>query len=243
MIRGFLFDLGGTLFDFGGAKEEDLFRMGARESYEFLRREVGLETDYRTYHRTVTRLFLTRWIKAIVTGRELSPPRLFHRVGLRLGFTGDPDFWRGLERSWEGPARRHIRLIQGAEDLLAALRNRGLRLGVVSNVMWRRDLCLEQLDALGIRSFFDTFTFSSEVGYRKPHRRIYVDALGKLGLRPREVCFVGNYLREDVRGPERLGMRAVLLERKRARMRLATPRHRARSLTEVRSMALRWCGR
>jgi putative hydrolase of the HAD superfamily len=53
-------------------------------------------------------------------------------------------------------------------------------------------------------------TFSSEVGVRKPHREIYADALKKLGADPSRTLFVGDRVREDVQGPQALGMRAVL---------------------------------
>ena len=67
-----------------------------------------------------------------------------------------------------------------------------------------------QLAALRLESFFEAVTFSSEVGVRKPHPRIYADALFKLGVEPRNALFVGDRVKEDIQGPKTLGMRAVL---------------------------------
>src|SRR6202035_2828839 len=53
-------------------------------------------------------------------------------------------------------------------------------------------------------------TFSSKTGVRKPHAAIYQDALAKVGVDPSRTLFVGDRVREDVRGPKSLGMRAVL---------------------------------
>jgi putative hydrolase of the HAD superfamily len=93
---------------------------------------------------------------------------------------------------------------------LGELRRRGLRLGVVSNAAYRPRLMKQQLAALGLQDYFDAVTFSSEVGVRKPHPKIYADALMKLGIEPVRALFVGDRVREDVQGPKSLGMRAVL---------------------------------
>jgi putative hydrolase of the HAD superfamily len=93
---------------------------------------------------------------------------------------------------------------------LEALRGYGLRLGIVSNAAYLPRLMNGQLAALGLAPYFDAVTFSSEVGVRKPHREIYADALKKLGADPSRTLFVGDRVREDVQGPQALGMRAVL---------------------------------
>ncbi|MCC7103832.1 MAG: HAD family hydrolase, partial [Chloroflexi bacterium] len=51
---------------------------------------------------------------------------------------------------------------------------------------------------------------SSEVGVRKPHPRIYLSAVDRLGLRPEACLFVGDRVREDIEGPRSLGIRGVL---------------------------------
>jgi len=93
---------------------------------------------------------------------------------------------------------------------LEALKAAGLRLGIVSNAAYLPRLMLGQLAALDLREFFDAVTFSSGVGVRKPHPAIYQDALTKLAVGPSAALFVGDRVREDVEGPKRLGMRAVL---------------------------------
>jgi HAD superfamily hydrolase (TIGR01662 family) len=95
-------------------------------------------------------------------------------------------------------------------DTLRTLRERGLRLGLVSNAAYRPRLMTQQLAALGLRDSFDGVTFSSEVGLRKPHPEIYLDALRKVGIEAERTLFVGDRVREDILGPQRLGMRAVL---------------------------------
>jgi putative hydrolase of the HAD superfamily len=93
---------------------------------------------------------------------------------------------------------------------LEHVRGRGLRLGLVSNAAYLPRLMTEQLDALGLQEYFDGTTYSSEVGVRKPNRAIYADALDKLNVTAARSLFVGDRVKEDVQGPQALGMRAVL---------------------------------
>jgi putative hydrolase of the HAD superfamily len=95
-------------------------------------------------------------------------------------------------------------------DTLEQLKQRGLKLGLVSNAHFLPALLLEDFDRLGIARYMDAIVTSSQVGVRKPHPDIFRGILGELGVEPQEAVFVGDKLREDVYGPKELGMRAVL---------------------------------
>ncbi|MCZ6689967.1 MAG: HAD family hydrolase [Planctomycetota bacterium] len=241
MIRGFLFDLGGTLFHFQGHSDLDLFRMGSERSYALLTDRHSLRVDYETYYRLVSRAFKSRWYWSLVSGREISARRLFRRLGGPLGLDPAEDIWPNIERAWHEPAGERVQIIDGGAELLEALKNRGARLGITSNTVWSGPVVLGMLDQLKIRTFFETFTFSSEIGFRKPHRKIYLDALQKMGLPRSQVGFIGNQFREDVRGPQRHGMRAIYLSQKESHFPFFSPRHQARTLAEVKEIALGWC--
>jgi HAD superfamily hydrolase (TIGR01509 family) len=95
---------------------------------------------------------------------------------------------------------------------LQTLRADGFRLGIVSNMTFLGELLRGDLDRLGILDLFDTVIVSSEVGVRKPHPRIYTDAVQAMGVAPAATIFVGDRLREDIAGPQAAGMRAVLTQ-------------------------------
>jgi FMN phosphatase YigB (HAD superfamily) len=90
------------------------------------------------------------------------------------------------------------------------LRADGFRLGIVSNLTFLSDLLRGDLDRLGILDLFDAVIVSSAVGVRKPHPRIYAEALQAMGATAETTIFVGDRLREDIGGPRAAGMRAVL---------------------------------
>lgn len=90
-----------------------------------------------------------------------------------------------------------------------ALRDRGLKLGVVSNAFDPPALLHRDLADAGISARVDHAVFSSEVGTRKPHAAIFERSLGALGVEPAEAVFVGDRLYEDVRGAAEVGMTTV----------------------------------
>jgi putative hydrolase of the HAD superfamily len=95
-------------------------------------------------------------------------------------------------------------------DALAALRARGLKLGLVSNAHFLPALMLEDFERMGLAEYMDAIVISSQLGVRKPHPAIFERILDELGVAPEEAVFVGDKVREDIVGPKELGMRAVL---------------------------------
>ena len=89
---------------------------------------------------------------------------------------------------------------------LEAVRRRGLRVGVVSNVPadLRPVFAKHRLDGL-----VDSYTHSFEVGAEKPDPAIFLAAAKSLGVKPSETLMVGDH--EVDRGAERAGMRAFIL--------------------------------
>lgn len=80
------------------------------------------------------------------------------------------------------------------EPTLLALRERGVRIGVVSNVP--RDLA-PIFEAKGLRHLVDAFTHSYEVGAEKPDPRIFRAACERLGVRAGETLMVGDHAIAD----------------------------------------------
>jgi HAD superfamily hydrolase (TIGR01662 family) len=100
-------------------------------------------------------------------------------------------------------------LLAGTHDTLEALREAGYRLAVITNRAHGDEAFLEELDAYGLRAPFDVIVSSDQVGYRKPHPRIFEVALEALDLEPSQVTMVGDRPEADVAGANRLGMPSI----------------------------------
>jgi putative hydrolase of the HAD superfamily len=107
-----------------------------------------------------------------------------------------------------------------AVPTLTSLRQAGLAVGVCSNWGWELDPFLHQV---GLLDLVDAGVTSARAGARKPHPEIYDVSLGALGVTPSEVVFVGDSWEPDVRGPMRLGMRAVHVWREEERRGMDAP--------------------
>ncbi|MBD0317232.1 MAG: HAD family hydrolase [Thermoleophilia bacterium] len=93
--------------------------------------------------------------------------------------------------------------------LLDSLRDRGLKLALVSNAKDPTWLLEEDLRSMGLAERLDAAVFSSEVGVRKPHPAMFERALAALGVEPARTLFVGDSLYADVWGAKKLGMTTV----------------------------------
>ncbi|MGN9794507.1 HAD family hydrolase [Streptomyces sp. OZ13] len=81
-----------------------------------------------------------------------------------------------------------------AAEVLRGLRERGIGVGVVSNIGW--DL-RPVFRAHGLAELVDTYTLSFEHGVQKPDARLFRTACEGLGRDPREVLMVGDDRRAD----------------------------------------------
>ncbi len=99
------------------------------------------------------------------------------------------------------------------EDTLPALeglRERGYRLGVITNL--RADL-ESLIRKAGLHECLEFSVSSLQAGKEKPHPPIFQEALYRAAAAPEEVLHVGDQVRSDVEGARSMGMQAALLDR------------------------------
>lgn len=94
---------------------------------------------------------------------------------------------------------------------LTALRDRGLKLTVVSNANGRLCALLERLNLV---TSFDCVLDSHEEGVEKPDPRFFEIALARSGAAPDSTIHVGDLYQVDVVGARAAGLRGVLLDQK-----------------------------
>jgi putative hydrolase of the HAD superfamily len=98
--------------------------------------------------------------------------------------------------------------LPAAADCLTELRRAGFTIAVCSN--WGWDLASDIATA-GLAASIDVFVTSAQAGYRKPHPRIYRHTLERAGFSAQDAVFIGDSVRTDVLGPQRIGIPSVLV--------------------------------
>jgi HAD superfamily hydrolase (TIGR01549 family) len=89
------------------------------------------------------------------------------------------------------------------------------KLWIISNTPWGspKEYFLQEIKRYGIDRYIEGVTFCRDVGYRKPHRKIFEYALEQLKALPDESVMIGDRYEWDVAGAKQLGMKAILVDR------------------------------
>jgi putative hydrolase of the HAD superfamily len=95
--------------------------------------------------------------------------------------------------------------------VLAGLRERGIRVGVLSNTIWPRTQHEEWFSRDGVLELIDGAVYSSEIAWAKPHPEAFRAAAAAVGAEPERVLFVGDRPFEDIHGAASVGMRTALV--------------------------------
>jgi putative hydrolase of the HAD superfamily len=139
-----------------------------------------------------------------VDGRSFTFARILEVAGARYV----PEAVAAYRACWVP----YTRCAGDAAAVLAALRDRGLLVGLLSNTVWPASWHREYLARDGLLELFDATLFTSELPVAKPHPEAFAAALARLGGLPAADClFVGDRLFEDIAGAQGAGMHTVAL--------------------------------
>ena len=100
-----------------------------------------------------------------------------------------------------------------AEAVLRKVKEKGYVLGLISNTGMTPGVTFRvYMEQLGILGYFDTLTFSDEVGLAKPSKEVFLRTMQALGLPPEDVVHIGDHLSNDVLGASAAGMKTIWIE-------------------------------
>jgi HAD superfamily hydrolase (TIGR01549 family) len=200
-----LFDLDDTLHD-----DTYAFTSAAEE----VAREIALEHG-------VDALALKRAYVAEAEGfwHRLTPEQLTARLsGIRATLWGaalervgikDRDVALTSAALYNEYRKKYFAVFPGAIDALRTLRERGLKLGIVTNGF--SETHREKIALLQLGEFFDAIFIADEVGMIKPDPLLFAHACTTLGSAPSRSAMVGDRYERDVRGALEAGLYAVWL--------------------------------
>jgi HAD superfamily hydrolase (TIGR01549 family) len=117
--------------------------------------------------------------------------------------------------------KKYFSVFPGAVELLRALRERGYKLGIVTNGF--SETHREKIELLEIGEYFDAIFIADEVGMIKPDPLLFAHACTTLGSAPARSAMVGDRYERDVRGALEAGLYAVWLNIRNERVPAGAP--------------------
>ena len=187
-----------------------LFRKAARLTYDDLGGRGLAMPDFERYTLVYYRAMKWAYLWAKLSRREFNSLDLLRRFHHKMGLPEDEELLRELSWLWYVPVMQHTRVEEDLRPTLAAMRDAGLRLGLISNTFVPGFIHDRHLEMAGLLEFFPVRVYSSAVGYRKPDRRIFQAALARLDVPAAQTLFVGDLVKTDIVGAHRAGMKTAL---------------------------------
>jgi putative hydrolase of the HAD superfamily len=210
MIKAVLFDLGGTLHN---SVSTDEISLAAAKGILRLLGTNGiilsdppeifagkLEEGHKAYKKY-----------AEASNRELPPFTIWSDWFLKE-YDFDREALYGLaEKLANYYVSNHVRYTMHPEipETLKGLKNRGIRLGIISNII-SRTVVQTTIKSYGVADYFEYIMTSAECGHRKPDRLIFDLSLDEMGLKPSECAYVGDTVSRDVIGARKGGIRYMI---------------------------------
>jgi FMN phosphatase YigB (HAD superfamily) len=132
------------------------------------------------------------------------------------------------------PARGRVTLFPGAGDILCRLAERGPRVVIASNVVWRDAASLRRdFQELDLDDCVSAYVTSLDVGWRKPHRAFFDAALAAANVEARDCVMVGDHEANDVEPAHARGMMTVRVAIEQPPPEATVADHVCESLAEV----------
>ena len=202
MIEAVVFDWGGTLSFFAAVEMIDMWRIAAHHlapdrEEEVLARLVAVEE--------------ASWQLVAAEQRSTTLSEVLSMASRQLGLDVAEAVLEEAATHHLDSWTPHIVHDPDAVPTLTALRDAGLKIGMLSNTLWPRAFHEHFLERDGLDVLIDVRCYTSEMTRTKPHAEAFRTVLDRLGVAdPTRVVFVGDRLYDDIFGAQSLGMRAVL---------------------------------
>jgi HAD superfamily hydrolase (TIGR01509 family) len=217
MLKAIIFDIDETLIDWQNVTEDwaayDQRHLG--NVFDYVEKNLHPLKDRHQFFVDAQDTFMDVWHRAKGTFTAPHLGELLLDLLVKQGAQREYLSADEIIRAYEVEPLAGVVPFPEVRQELANLRRMGLKLGLATNAIQPMSMRDEELRHLGLLEFFeDGSRFSAaDVGFLKPHPRIFEMALQSLEAEPEEAVFVGDSLAADIVGAQQVGMKAVLRTR------------------------------
>lgn len=122
------------------------------------------------------------------------------------GLGHDPELLTAYYDFWEP----HTLTDPQVGPMWTALKEQGIRIGVLSNTLWARERHRGWFERDGVLDLIDGDVYTSEIPWTKPSPKAFEAAMAAVGVSdPSRCVYVGDRLFDDVWGAHQAGLKAI----------------------------------
>lgn len=216
MLQAVIFDMDDTLIDWSGRTTtwQELTVLHLRPIHRHLNdnghRTPPIEEFVEFYIREVQ----TAWER--VSGPDWVSPRqdnILYRVLDKLKVNPEQHNYDALNEMFDWGPVDGVEVFPDVPEVLQELRQHGVQLGMLTNAAQSIQMRDRELEAYGLRDYFEVRKTAGDIGVLKPHPRPFQATMEAMSVQPDEALYVGDRLHDDVGGAQAAGMRAVWVRR------------------------------
>ncbi|MEX2689941.1 MAG: HAD family hydrolase [Candidatus Njordarchaeum guaymaensis] len=199
-----------VIFDFGGVLAKPSWTTATL--VDIIKKDLGEQKNFLTedFEKTLEEIMAKKMQIATYSMKEIPFEFVIKESLERYGVNVDTKMLEKIV--WDISNADLHRVLPETELVLKTLKKEGYKVGVASNT----SLYIPRriLERKGLAKYIDAIVLSREVGYRKPHPKIYEEILNKLNVKASESIFVGDVLEIDIYGAKSVGMIGILISEK-----------------------------
>jgi len=214
-FNGLIFDLGSTLLYFDADWDELVPQINAALARGL--REAGFDLDgeqFASQFRARLQIYYDERENEYV---ERTTAHLMSALLAEWGYPeAPPTSIRQVLAAMYAVTQAHWQPEADALPTLEVLRQRGYRLGIISNAGDDADVQF-LVDKARLRPYFDFILTSAAEGVRKPCPDIFETALKHWGFPPSQVAMIGDTLNADILGAHKSGIYSIWVTRRAGR--------------------------
>lgn len=211
MIRALAFDFGGTLFSTAkmGAFTSPMVEAFVEKVTDNLKcSPEQAEAIFSKY----TEAWKARRARADdLPEREINSADLLQAALSGFGIKLENHQMIEILNSFHSKESEEFTPLDKVVESLPVLAQSGYRLSIVSNNPWSESIRVS-LRRHKIEAYFEHVITSCDVGFRKPHPKIFDELVGRLDLLPSEILFVGDSYTHDIETPKKMGLKTCLVD-------------------------------
>jgi putative hydrolase of the HAD superfamily len=216
LIKGIIFDLGGTLVDFSGDWHA-VTRQGAEEMADWYLKKKHIKLDGPALVEAFVEERITNRIRAEESQNEIVTQQSLRNALKKIAAPAAAEaVLEAAVKVYFGPEEAGWQPFADAHDTLQLLRHQGYRLGLYSNAP--DDKSVQRLVNQAYLRPWLSPTFSSAAwGWRKPKREPFDLIARRWGVPPEQIVVIGDTLNADILGAQNAGMASILVTMNEAR--------------------------